>query len=207
MRTKATALGLLTLLTAACTSPAGSLTEVSCEQTALPACTDGPDRFSDEACASLDDALVRGALRTDAMKAPIVEAPPEGAVLAAATPYTFRLRNQLARLDYAPRTPPALRAMTAWDELSRWTKLVPEAHAHCLPFTGVGYALIFRSGGRVIARAEHSTDNWTPGPVAWSTLVDAGGPIELTVLAARFRESTVEDGPYTPAAPVRFTIR
>lgn len=185
--------------------------EPTCATTVLPDCRAGTDPFSDEACRSFDDALMRGSPQVDPARSPVIDEPAAGAVLGSAAPATFRWHGQLAGLRMTPlgvplSDPPA-RAMTWRDELARWTTLVPRAYAHCPPFNGVGYALLFRSGGRVVLRVEQSRTEYTPDAQAWSTLRGAGGPIELTVLAARFRGSLIEPegGPFA-SEPRRFTI-
>ncbi len=92
------------------------------------------------------------------------------------------------------------------EELARWTTLVPEAHAHCAPFSGIGYGLDFRVANRVILRVEQSTTEYTPGAAAWEVLRGAGAPIELRITAARFRNSTVSDGPFESPTRVAFTL-
>jgi hypothetical protein len=92
------------------------------------------------------------------------------------------------------------------DELRRWTTLVPEAHAHCAPFSGVGYGLDFRSNGRVILRVEQSLTQYTPGALAWDALKRAGSTIELRITAARFRNSAVSEGPFESPTRVTFSI-
>jgi hypothetical protein len=195
---------LATALYSACAPP-----PPRCRTTVLPDCDMATDRYSDEACQALDDAERRAPAQVDATRAPVVNEPAEGAMVPSATPFTFRWTGQLAARDggegrvVCARAP---RAMTWRDELARWTTLIPEAHAHCAPFNGVGYALTFRAGDRVLLRVEQSRTEYTPDAQAWATLRSAGGPIDLTILATRFRESAVSEGPFAPAAPRRFTI-
>lgn len=206
-RTVRLALMLLAALSGArCTAGGSQYTEVGCDQTVLPSCASGPDFFSDEACISLDDALARNALRVDDTKAPQVLEPANGAEIPAGAGFTVRLAPRLmAQRTLVP--PPVHRAMTFHDHLQRFFTLLPEAHAHCRPYTGLGYALVFRASGRTVLRVEQSTSEYTPGPVALAALREQSGPIELTVLTARFRESMVSEGPYAGSTPVRFTLR
>jgi hypothetical protein len=83
---------------------------------------------------------------------------------------------------------------------------VPEAHAHCAPFSGLGYGLDFRANGRVVLRVEQSTTSYTPSALAWDMLRAAGGPIEIRITATRFRNSTVSEGPFESPSRVTFTI-
>jgi hypothetical protein len=179
-----------------------------CPTTVLPDCF-ATDRYSDEACEALDDAERRMAPQVDATRAPVVLEPAQDAVLPTDTAPTFRWMGQLALRGGAgarPFTPRAPRAMTWRDELHRWTTLLPEAHAHCAPFSGIGYALTFKSGNEVLLRVEQSQTEYTPDASAWEKLRAAEGPIELTILATRFRQSEVSEGPFAPSAPRRFSI-
>lgn len=148
----------------------------------------------------------------DPARAPTIDEPAEGAVLNPSPPATFRWSGGLATVPWQrDRDPRSWRLATWRDELSRWTTLIPEAHAHCPPFTGIGYALTFRSAdGRTILRVEQSARAYTPSTEAWSVLLGSArqrpGPIELTILATRFRENEVIEGPFAPAAPRRFFI-
>lgn len=190
-----------------------------CLTAVLPQCDRGPDPYSDETCFALDDAESRSGATVDAMRAPALTAPTQGQALPGATPFTFRWSAATALLptrtpsqwNVASRAPsPAhefnSRAPTVLEELSRWTTLVPEAQAHCAPFSGVGYGLDFRAGGRVILRVEQSLTEYTPGAAAWEVLRGATGPIELRITAARFRNSVVSDGPFESPTRVTFTI-
>jgi hypothetical protein len=183
----------------------------------LPQCDRGPDGYSDEACFALDDAEQRAAAVVDAMRAPAITAPTAMQVLPSGTPFTFRWSAATALAPtrtparwnaIADALPPlrAPRAPTALEELARWTTLVPEAHAHCAPFSGIGYGLDFRVGSRVILRVEQSTTEYTPGAAAWEVLRGAGAPIELRITATRFRNSTVSDGPFESPTRVTFTL-
>ncbi|MDP3277113.1 MAG: hypothetical protein Q8Q09_18115 [Deltaproteobacteria bacterium] len=186
-----------------------------CYLAALPACEGGNDRYSDEACLSLDDRETRVPAVRDATRAPIVLSPTQNEALPAATAPTFRwsvvlasrLRDraapQIAWLSTAPR--PA-RAMTFTEELSRWLTLIPEAQAHCAPFSGVGYGVDFISAGRVLLRVEQSRTEYTPTSAAWAQLRAATGPIEMRITAARFRNNEVTEGPYESVERRTFTI-
>ncbi|MFO0556397.1 MAG: hypothetical protein U0269_00115 [Polyangiales bacterium] len=212
-----------------CSTPApscdgGACTDSSappsrCLTAVLPQCDRGADPYSDEACFSLDDAESRSGATVDMARAPSVTAPTQAQALPGSTPFTFRWTAAMALL---PRRTPArwnvatsptthahefnARAPSALEELARWTTLVPEAHAHCAPFSGVGYGLDFRAGGRVILRVEQSLTEYTPGAAAWEVLRSATGPIELRITAARFRNSVVSDGPFESPTRVTFTI-
>jgi hypothetical protein len=214
-----------------CSTPApscdgGACTDASappsrCLTAVLPQCDRGADPYSDEACFSLDDAESRSGAMVDGTRAPSVTAPTQAQALPGSTPFTFRwtaamaLRPQRtpARWNVAAhefnaraRGPLEARSPTVLEELARWTSLVPEAHAHCAPFSGVGYGLDFRAGGRVILRVEQSRTEYTPGTAAWEVLRSASGPIELRITAARFRNSVVSDGPFESPTRVTFTI-
>lgn len=184
--------------------------EPNCTNTVLPVCAPAGDPYSDEACNALDDTLARTPNPpVDAMRGPVVDAPGEAATLPGGAPFTFRWTGQLVRR--APGARPAAyaqaapRAPTLGDELRRFFTLVPPAYAHCDPFNGIGYALLFRVNGHTVLRVEQSTTAYTPDAAAWQTLRGAGGPIDLTILATRFGASRVTEGPY--ASPTRrFTI-
>jgi len=181
----------------ACTDPA---------QISLPNCTAGPDRFSDEACTGLDDAIARVA--TNDAQAPTVVAPTEGQAVPSATPFVFRWDEPTAALPLLPRVHPRGRAFSWRDDLARWSVLVPEAHAHCTPFSGRAYELQFRVAGRLVLRRQQSSTSYTPGPDAWDRLRTAGGPVELTVVTALFNQNVIfpGNGPFAPSAPRRFTL-
>lgn len=201
----------------ACTD--GSTSASRCLNTVLPQCDRGGDPYSDEACFSLDDVESRSGAIVDGMRAPSIIAPTQGQALPSATPFTFRWTAALAL--YPRRTPARwniatsaalpthefnVRTPSVFEEIARWSSLVPEAHAHCAPFSGVGYGLDFRSGSRVILRVEQSRTEYTPGAAAWEILRSATGPIELRITAARFRNSVVSDGPFESPTRVTFTI-
>lgn len=184
----------------ACTDPA---------QVSLPNCSAGADRFSDEACTALDDGLLR--VVRDNVRAPVVMAPTEAQAIAAATPFTFRWEAPVAhRVAPSTGTVRGARAFSWRDDLLRWGHLVPEAQAHCAPFSGRGYELQFRVGGRIVLRRQQSSTSYTPGPDAWERLRAAAGndAVELTVFTAVFNQNTISpgNGPFAATAPRRFTL-
>lgn len=176
----------------------------------LPSCSSGVDRFSDEACAALDDRLSRGAATRDNAHAPTVTAPTEGQAIPAATPFQFRFDPPMALGPTRGVPFGAPRAMTLADELSRWSTLVPEAQAHCPVFSGVGYELSFKVSGRVVLRRQQSLTAWTPDAATWTQFTTAAGsnPVELTVYAATFSSTMIPtgSGPYAPTTPRTFTF-
>lgn len=127
-------------------------------QVSLPACAGaGEDPFSDEACIPLDDSVRAGRVTVDDARAPAITAPAEGQVVPGATPFAF-----------AWTAPTALRrAPTPADEWRRLVTLVPEAEAHCAPFTGRAYELAFRAGATVLLRRQPSRTGWTPDEATW----------------------------------------
>lgn len=202
----------------------GGAASSRCLTAVLPQCDRGPDPYSDEACFALDDVQSRnGTMTVSDTRAPSITAPAANAQVPSATPLTVRwspstalrpLRTP-ARWNVATGSAPALRAPrppTALEELARWSALVPEAHAHCAPFSGIGYALDFiatDSATRretVLLHVEQSATEYTPGAAAWEVLRGAGGPITIRISATRFRNSTVSDGPFESGARVSFTI-
>lgn len=196
---------LPTLLLVGCTDPAPTPPASPCadpQQISLPNCASGPDRFSDEACIALDDAIRRGAMASD-MRAPVVTAPTEGMALPAATPFTFAWDAPVALR-------PRARPMTVRDELARWTTLIPEAEAHCLVFSDRGYELRFKVGSTVIFRRQQAARTWTPTSSQWDYLARTIGTqtAELTVYTASFSASQIGAGagPFYATAPRRFTI-
>ncbi len=196
--------GIVLLFVATCTPP----TEPDCTTTVLPTCTSGVDRYSDETCQSLSDALGRAPAPIDPRGA-VLEVPTEAAVLSAATPALFRWRTPLTTLRVPGHEPLLLhrpRSPTFWDHVQSWTTLLPEAHAHCLPYTGLGFALSFRANGRTVLRVEQSALTYTPDAISWQVLRDAG-TLELTIVTTRFRENTITEGPFASERPIRFTIR
>lgn len=100
--------------------------------------------------------------------------------------------------------------MTFADEWRRWTTLLPEAEAHCAPFSGRAYDLIFRRAGQIVFRRQQSGTSWTPDAVAWTRLRTAAstGPIELTIQTATFAANVIAigSGPFFQSTPRRFTI-
>lgn len=183
-------------VTAACGDP----TQVS-----LPSCSAGTDNFSDEACTVLDDAIATRATSQDA-RAPSVTAPTEGQRVPRATPFTF---SWTAPVAARPRLR-APRAMTLADELRRWTTLLPEAEAHCEPFSGRAYELRFKVNGATVLRRQQSSTSWTPDARDWGILVagGAGRTVELTVYTALFNNGQIgtSAGPFTPMAARRFVL-
>lgn len=175
-------------------------------QISLPVCTSGSDRFSDEACTVLDDAISSRASTQDGRAATVV-APAEGERIAAGAPYTF---TWTAPVAWRPRLR-APRAMTFADELARWTTLVPEAQAHCEPFTGRAYELRFVVDGRTVFRRQTSATVWTPTTRDWGILTagaSGGRVVELTIYTALFNGGTISAsaGPFRPMAARRFSV-
>jgi hypothetical protein len=168
----------------------------------LPACETGADRFSDEACTVLDDALTRS-LVTDTARAPAITAPTQDQALPGGTPFTFAWSEPTARRALPPRRP-----MTWRDELARWTTLIPEAQAHCVPFSGWAYELRFVINGMVVIRRQQSLSTYTPDAARWNYLrtTAAGRPIELRIATARMSSNQVGRGPFIAAEARRFTI-
>lgn len=184
----------------ACTDPA---------QISLPNCSAGPDLFSDEACTSLDDAI--GRAQADDARAPSVTAPTEGQAVSEAAGFVFRWEAPTAAVvPWGPRGPRGARAFSWRDDLARWSVLVPEAQAHCVPFTGRAYELRFRVGGQVVLRRQQSATRYSPGPDAWARLRAAAGsnPVELVIVTAVFNQNaiTAGNGPFVTASPRRFTL-
>jgi hypothetical protein len=169
-------------VTAACGDP----TQVS-----LPNCSAG----SDTTRASSQDA-----------RAPSVTAPTEGQRVPRAAPFTF---SWTAPVAARPRLR-APRAMTLADELRRWTTLIPEAEAHCEPFSGRAYELRFRVNGATVLRRQQSATSWTPDGRDWSLIVAGatGRTVELTVYTALFNNGQIgpSAGPFTPMAARRFVL-
>lgn len=174
-------------------------------QVSLPNCSAGADTFSDEACTVLDDAISTRASPQDA-RAPTVTAPTEGQRVPRATPFAFAWTAPTA-LRPRRRAP---RAMTLADELRRWTTLLPEAEAHCEPFSGRAYELRFAVNGTTIFRRQQSTTSWTPDARDWGILVAGGGgrTVELTIYTALFNSGQIGTGagPFRPMATRRFDL-
>ena len=162
-----------------------------------------PEAFSDEACLSLDDASQRQGVRHDDARAPSIDQPAEGAALPAAVPYTFTWHPGTFALR---RTLHAPRALTAMDEWRRFTTLIPEASAHCAPFNGVGYAVVFTAGAQEVLRAETASRSYTPAEDAWARLRAVRGLIAVRVVVARFGASAVVEGPFDQSTPRGFTL-
>ncbi|TAK32686.1 MAG: hypothetical protein EPO40_01910 [Myxococcaceae bacterium] len=171
----------------------------------LPACPT-EDGFSDETCQSFDDRTANGQSMANDTRAPSIAAPTEGQAVAGTTPFTFQW---MAPTSLRWRVP-APRALTLADEWRRWTTLVPEAQAHCPPFSGRGYDLIFRSGDQVVFRRQQSGTSWTPDAAAWARLRTAasGGALALTIQTATFSANLIPSGsgPFVQSTPRRFTI-
>jgi hypothetical protein len=174
----------------------GTIVLLGCE----PVDGSTPDRYTDEACEGLDTAESRAAAMASDAQAPAIDAPMEGETLPNATPYTFRWHPQgLAR---APRVRPF-----EWrDDLARWTTLLPAADAHCAPFGGVAYALVFGAGGQPLLRVETANTSYTPDADAWTRLRAARGAISLNIEVARFASNAVTEGPFVTATARTFTI-
>lgn len=192
-------------LIAACADHAHTTPTAACadpERISLPACESGPDRFSDEACSVLDDAITR-TLSTDTTRAPALTAPTQDQSLPGATPFTFTWSAPTARRALPPRRP-----MTWRDELARWTTLIPEAQAHCVPFSGQAYELRFSIAGALVLRRQQSLTSYTPDASRWSYLrtTAAGRPIELRVVTARLNNNQIGTGPFVASEARRFTI-
>jgi hypothetical protein len=100
--------------------------------------------------------------------------------------------------------------MTFADELRRWTALIPEAEAHCEPFSGRAYELRFKVNGATVFRRQQSATSWTPDAADWAILVAAGGgqSVELVVYTALFNSGVVGTGagPFSAMASRRFTL-
>jgi hypothetical protein len=168
----------------------------------LPACeVAGNDRFSDEACIALDDTIRRSASANSA-RAATITAPTEGQAVPVATPFTFRWTAPVA---LHPR-----RARTWGDELRRFLDPLPEAYAHCAPFTGRAYELRIKVGSTVLLRRQQSATSWTPSAAEWAYLTNAIGAqtAELTLYTAMLVNNQVSSGtgPFYTATPRRFTL-
>lgn len=164
----------------------------------------GPDRFSDEACTVFDDAISARASTQDA-RAATITAPTEGQVVPLATPFAFAWSAPLA-LRPRLRAP---RAMTLADELARWTSLVPEAQAHCEPFSGRGYELRFSVNGATVFRRQTSALAWTPNARDWGIIAGGGRTVDLAIYTALFNNGTIGSGsgPFRAMATRRFVVR
>lgn len=176
-------------------------------QLSLPDCASGSDRFSDEACTVLDDAIAARAATQDA-RAATITAPTEGERVSSATPYAF---TWTAPVALRPRLG-APRAFTFADDLRRWTTLIPEAEAHCEPFTGRAYELRFTANGTTVFRRQTSATSWTPSARDWGFVTGGAGSsraIELTIYTALFNGGTIGtgSGPFRPMAARRFTVQ
>lgn len=172
------------------------------QQVSLPSCeAAGGDRFSDEACIALDDTIRRSATASDA-RAATITAPTEGQALPAAAPFTFTWA--------APTMALHRRSMTVGDELRRFVTLLPEAQAHCEPFTGRAYELRIAVGTTVVLRRQQSATSWTPTAAEWAYITNAIGArtAEITLYTAALVSNQVSAGagPFYAAAPRRFTV-
>lgn len=181
--------------------PAGSPCANS-QQISLPDCNAATD-VSDESCVPLDDAIRNNRVMANDARAPSITAPTEMQAVPAAQPFMFAWTAPTA---WRPRHRP----MTVGDELRRWTTLLPEAEAHCNPFTGRGYELRFTAGGTVIFRRQQSALSWTPTAAEWSRLTTAIGTqtAELTIYTAVYSNNQIStgNGPFAQSMPRRFTL-
>lgn len=139
------------------------------------------------------ESILGVAAQTDSSKAATISAPTEGAALPAATPFAFTWNASTARRTVLP----------AW--------LGPErsAHAHGDPFTGVAYLLTFSTASTpALVRVVTDKTTYTPTDAVWSALKGAGGPITLSIIAARIENNLLVNGggPYTAGKGVSFTI-
>lgn len=174
------------------------------QQVSLPNCLmTGGDGFSDEACIALDDAIRSNRVTVSDARSAAITAPTDMQAVPRATPFAFTWTAPTAMI-------PRRRPMTVGDELARWTSLIPEAEAHCAPFTGRAYELRFKVGASVIYRRQQSALSWTPTAAEWTYLVSAIGAqtAELTIYAASFVTGQISSGagPFTPMATRRFTV-
>ncbi len=209
IRTALTTLSALALpLVFAVACDESTVTSAACADRnviSLPTCPT-EDGFSDETCQGFDDRISNGQSMVNDARAPAIVAPTEAEALPGATPYTFRWT---APTSFRLR-PPATRALTFADEWQRWTTLVPEAQAHCPPFSGRGYDVFIRSGDTVVFRRQQSGTSWTPDAASWARLrtAAAGGPLSLTIQTATFNANVIPSGsgPFVQSAPRRFTI-
>ena len=174
------------------------------QQVSLPNClATGGDGFSDEACIALDDAIASNRVTANDARSASITAPTESQAVPRATPFTFSWTAPTAMI-------PRRRPMTVGDELRRWITLIPEAEAHCAPYSGRGYELRFKVGSNVIYRRQQSALSWTPSTAEWGYLTTAIGTqtAELTIYTASFVSSAISQGtgPFAPMAARRFTI-
>ncbi len=174
------------------------------QQVSLPNClATGGDSFSDESCIALDDAITSNRATVNDARSASITAPTEMQAVSRATPFTFAWTAPTAMI-------PKRRPMTVGDELRRWITLIPEAEAHCSPFTGRGYELRFKVGANVIYRRQQSALSWTPTAAEWGYLTTAIGAqtATVTIYTASFVSSAISQGtgPFTPMAARRFTI-
>lgn len=163
------------------------------------------DPFTDEACQGLDTAETRSGVMHNDMQAPAIDAPTEGQAVPGAAPFHFTWHpTGLSRRAPVLRAP---RAYTWRDELIRWSSLIPAAEAHCAPYGGVAFAVVFKNAaGQVVLRAETSHRDYTPTADAWTRLRAVSGTISMTVEAARFSNNAVTEGPFDQTTPRHFTI-
>lgn len=167
-----------------------------------------PERFSDEACRTLVDVEARAAVPHDDARAPRITTPAEGAVVPRDAPYTFVWQpTGIARTRRGCAPTWASHAVEGGGSAGfAWPSLIAEAEAHCPPFSGTGYAAVFRANGQEIVRVETASTTWTPNADAWARLIAARGTIEMRVLAMRFSTNNIVEGPVDQSAPRRFTI-
>lgn len=174
------------------------------QQVSLPSCeAAGGDGFSDEACIALDDAIRASRAAVNDARAPSITAPTEMQAVPRATPFTFAWTAPVAVI-------PARRPMTVGDELRRWVTLIPEAEAHCEPFTGRAYELRLKVGATVALRRQQSALSWTPTAAEWTYLTGAIGTqtAELTIYTASYVANQISTGagPFYPMTARRFTV-
>ncbi len=85
--------------------------------------------------------------------------------------------------------------------------VISEAQAHGEPYTGDLYDVTVRSeGGKCLARVITGNLAFTPPDELWARFAAEGAPLELSIASAYLRDDRVTEGPFAPAAPVRFTV-
>jgi hypothetical protein len=189
-----------------------------CYTAQLPSCARGADLYSDEACFAWEDFELRTPPELNAMRAPTLILPANMAVLPAQPPALFRWMGNLSRslnastravafATHSHRAQLPTRGVLTWrDELQKFFTLLPEAHAHCAPFSGIAYGLDFYSGSSRVLRLEQSSTEVTLDAQSWTALRAVAGPIDVKISVARMRANELTEGPYLSPVTTRFTI-
>lgn len=226
-RSLITVFGLLIAVGAGCGEDGGSGPReyiTACEE-AKP----GEPFASDEAYRAFINAQSAKTVMVSEMRGPRVVQDPEGRIISANIPPTFRIvvpklssaEPSTGRAPASPalelsqprpaQTQPTTKGPSLWGRVRNFLSPIGTAHAHCPAFSGENYYLRLynvRTPEKIAYDAVLSVNEFVPSLPAWRKSMDSrnGQEVEIVVLRATFAGGTITEGPFVAATPSRFAV-